>query len=95
MNSIHSILPNSAMQHGMQAHFEKYKVLQAWPKAAEAFVKNSCLVSQAIRFEDGLLTVACLSKQSAKDIGCMSDAICGAINSLLAERLVKEIIIEA
>lgn len=82
------------MQHGMQAHFQKHRVLNAWPKASEAFVKNVHNQSQAIAFENGVLTVACLTGEVAKEIGYMKDAIKTALNRILAESAVKEIILE-
>lgn len=67
---------------------EKHKVINAWPQVVPAFFEDAAEKSQAVDFQEGVLYVACLSKELAAKIQMFAGGIIYLINQLIGETLV-------
>lgn len=69
----------------------KHLVLRSWPKALEAFVSGASSLTQAVGFDRGCLTIACLSSSVARQIRQLEAALVAALNRILGSLWVKNI----
>jgi hypothetical protein len=72
----------------------KHKALKHWQEIATAFVEEAASFTQAINFEKGILTIACLSREVASKIKLLADRIITALNEILGRQMFFAIYVE-
>lgn len=90
---INFIIGSSANRHLVQA-LERKRVLDAWGEAIVEFFEGAGMLTKAVDFKAGRLTIACLSKELAYQIRILSQRIMYAINQLIGRNLVFSINLE-
>ncbi len=88
------LLKNTAREYHLENAFYRHKVLQCWQKVISGFVEEAQSQTQAVDFNRGVLTVACLSRETAYKIKLMAERIITALNEVLGQRAVYAIYVE-
>lgn len=73
----------------------KYKAIKYWEKAAGNFLENAEGLTKAVDFKNGVLTVACLSKEIAYQIKLLAQRIIESLNKIIGKKIVFAILVEA
>lgn len=74
--------------------FNKYKVISGWNQAVGQFFDNAEGLTKAMDFKDGLLVIACLTKELASKIKMFAERIIYILNSILGKELVFALRVE-
>ena len=77
-----------------QKALHKHKVISSWDKAVVQFFENADNQTKAVDFKDGLLSVACLSKELAYKLKLFAQRIIYVLNQLLGKELVFALKVE-
>lgn len=72
----------------------RYKVLKCWETAAAGFIKEAKEQTQAVDFKNGVLVVACLSREIAYQIKQLAVRIITLLNQLVGKQVVYAIQVE-
>jgi len=91
---IDKVLSQTAKNYKLEAAVHKYKALKAWEKAAAGFIAEAKGQTKAIDLRQGILVVACLSKEIAYQIKLFAQRIVYEINKLLGKSIVFAISVE-
>lgn len=93
-SQINNILPSVAKSHKLESALHNYKIRQQWETVVCSFLNNAKGLTKAINLKDGVLTVACLSKDVAYEIKLIAHRIIYALNQTLSKNLVFAIRVE-
>ena len=74
--------------------FWKYKALKNWGKAAGSFFEEAEKLSKATDLKNGVLFVACLSKELSRKLKLFSQKIIVLLNELLGRKIVFALVVE-
>lgn len=77
-----------------QKALHRHKAISIWGKAAAEFFEEAGEASQAIDFKEGVLFVACLTKDLANKIKMFAKRIIYILNQLLGQELVFALRVE-
>src|SRR5690348_1248946 len=90
-SKIDKIIPKTAQQYQLQEAMVKHQVLRYWEEAATAFIAEADTLTKALYFEGGVVVIACLSEQLAKEIRLFAARIVYALNQLIGKNVVESI----
>jgi len=93
-NRIDKVINQAAKEKKLTGAINKYHALRHWEKAAAGFVAEAKELTRAIDFKNGILYVACLSKEIAYQIKLLAIRIIGALNQLIGKQVVYAIQVE-
>lgn len=85
---IDRVLGKTAKDYNLENAVNKYKAIKHWHQIAAAFVEEAQSLTQAVDFEKGVLTVACLSREVAYKLKLLAQRIISALNQLLGRQMV-------
>jgi hypothetical protein len=91
---IDKLLKSAAKEYHLENALYRHKTLQSWHKVISGFIEEAQSQTQAVDFQKGVLTVACLSREAAYKIRLMSERIIAALNEVLGRRVVYAIYVE-
>jgi len=91
---IDKVLSQTAKNYKLESAVHKYKALKAWEKAASGFIVEAKGQTKAIDLRQGILVVACLTKEIAYQIKLLAQRIIYEINKLLGKSIVFAISVE-
>lgn len=74
--------------------FHRHKAISLWQKAAAEFFEGAQNQTKAVDFKDGVLFVACLTKDLANKIKMFAGRIIYILNQLIGKELVFALRIE-
>lgn len=77
-----------------ESAFQKHLAVKAWHNAADQFFEEAGNKTRAIDFKEGVLFVACLSKELAYKIKMFAQRIIYLLNQLIGKELVFALKIE-
>ncbi len=86
--SIQKVLPNKLKQYKLEAAFYKHQAIKHWNEAAGKFINQAKDQTKAIDLKNGILVVACLSKELAYEIRMIVERIVYEINKLIGKSVV-------
>ena len=72
-NSVGAVLPDRIKQYKLQKAFYKHQAIRFWQDAAHGFAEELGRETRAIDLKNGILIVACLSKELAYQIARLPD----------------------
>lgn len=93
-NKIDRVLKNTAKQYNLEGALNKHRALKHWDEIASGFVDEAQSLTKAVDFKKGVLTVACLSKEAARQVKLLAERIIYALNQVLGRQLVYAIYVE-
>jgi hypothetical protein len=93
-SKIDKVLNRAAKNYNLENALYKHKALKHWQEIASAFVEEAANLTQAVDFQKGILTVACLSREVASKIKLLAQNIIRALNQLFGRQMVYAIYIE-
>ena len=93
-NSIGAVLPDRIKQYKLQKAFYKHQAIRFWQDAAQGFAEELGRETRAIDLKNGILIVACLSKELAYQIRILAARIIEQINQLIGKQVVYAISVE-
>ena len=93
-SKIDKVLNKTAKHYNLENALYKHKALKHWAEIAAAFVEEAKELTQAIDFQKGVLTIACLSREVASKIKLLAQNIIRALNELLGRQMVYAIYVE-
>ena len=93
-SKIDKVLNKTAKNYNLENALYKHKTLKHWQEIASAFVEEAAGFTQAVDFQKGVLTVACLSREVASKIRLLAERIIAALNELLGRQMVYAIYVE-
>ena len=88
------ILSATARQHKLEPAWQRYRALKHWQEAAGSFLDAAQELTRAIDLKDGILRVACLSREIAAQLKLLARRIIELLNNLLGKTVVRAIQIE-
>jgi len=91
---IGKLLKNTAKEYHLENALYRHKTLQSWQKVISGFIEESQNQTQAVDFNKGVLTVACLSREAAYKIKLMAERIIAALNEVIGKRVIYAIYVE-
>ena len=91
---INKVLDTTAKNYHLEAALAKHKTLKHWAEVAGAFIEEAKNLTQAINFEKGVLTVACVSKEVANQVKLLASRLIYALNQIIGKQLVYAIYVE-
>lgn len=91
---INKLLKNTAKEYHLENALYKHRTINTWHKVVSGFVEDAQKLTQAVDFNRGVLTVACLSREAAYQIKLMAERIIAALNEVLGQRVVYAIYVE-
>ena len=83
-----------AKQYNLENAAYKYKAIKHWSEIAGAFVEEAGKFTQAVDFQKGVLTVACLSRAVASQLRLMAEKIIEALNEVIGRKVIYAIFFE-
>ena len=93
-SKIDKVLNKTAKHYNLENALYKHKALKHWQEIASAFVEEAAVFTQAVDFQKGILTVACLSREVASKIKLLAQRIISALNDILGRQMVYAIYVE-
>lgn len=93
--SVGSVLPDRMKQYKLQKAFYKHQAIRYWKDAARSFADDLSKETKAIDLKNGILIIACLSKELAYQIKILSQRIIAHINQLIGKHVVYAIAVES
>ena len=93
-SKIDKVLNTTAKHYNLENALYKHKTLKHWGDIAAAFVEEAKDMTQAVDFQKGVLTIACLSREVASKIKLLAQNIIRALNEVLGRQMVYAIYIE-
>jgi len=93
-SNIKYLIPKAAEQHQLEQQFTKYKIFTVWEKVIIGFFTEAKDITKAIDFQNGKLTIACLSQTLGTQIKQVIPQLLRALNDLLGRNLVYVLIVE-
>ncbi len=93
-NSVGAVLPGRIKQYKLQKAFYKHQAIRYWRDAAMGFAEELGKETKAIDLKNGILIVACLSKELAYQIKILAQRIIEYINQLIGKQVVYAISVE-
>ncbi len=91
---IGKILPNTIKQYKLEKSFYRHQALKHWETVAGKFFAEAREQVRAIDLKNGILTVACLSKDLAYEIKLLAKRIVDELNKLIGKLVVFAIHVE-
>ena len=91
---IDALIAAAAKQYRLEDAMQKYRALRLWQQAAGSFLAEAKELTRAVDFNNGVLRVACLSRELARRLRLLTPRIIEAINQLLGRPLVYAIYLE-
>ena len=91
---IDALILQSARSRHLEGALYRHKVLRSWQDIASGFLEEAKELSQAVDLKNGVLTIACLSRELAARIKLLARRIIAAINQMLGRAVVYAIAIE-
>jgi hypothetical protein len=91
---IDKLLKNTAKEYCLENALYRHQTLKNWQKVISGFLEEDQDKTQAVDFNKGVLTVACLSREAAYKIKLMAVRIIEALNEILGKRVVYAIYVE-
>lgn len=92
--SIDRVINRSAKEKKMMGAVNRYKTLKNWEKAASGFILQAGELTRALDLKNGVLFIACLSREVAYQIRLLASRIITALNQLVGKQVVFAIQIE-
>jgi len=92
--SINKTIIKTAKEKKLVGALNKYKAIKNWDKAASSFISEAKEYSKAVDLKNGILVVACLSREIASQIKFIAQRIIEALNQLIGRQVVFAIHIE-
>lgn len=93
-SKIDKVINKTAKQYHLESAYYKYKTTKYWHRVAGAFIDDVKELTQVMDFKNGVLKVACLSREVAIKINLLSKRIIFALNQALGKTVVFAIYIE-
>jgi len=93
-SKIDRLLGQTAKQYNLETAVNKHQAIKHWKEIAGAFVEGAKELTQAIDFKQGVLTVACLSREVANKVKILASRIISALNQVLGRQVVFAVSIE-
>jgi|GEM_PF-1312765 hypothetical protein len=91
---IGKLLKNTAKEYHLENVLYRQKTINSWQKVVSGFIEEAQSQTQAVDFNRGVLTVACLSREAAYKIKLMAERIIAALNEIIGKRVVYAIYVE-
>jgi len=91
---LEKIIPESAQAHNLEKQFTKYKIFSIWEKVAPGFFTEAKEQTKPIEFENGKLTIACLSEELGLRLKQVCEQVMRIMNEMLGRKLVYVLVIE-
>lgn len=91
---INKLISQIAKQRHFQPALYRHQVLKYWQDIAPGFIEEAAEKTQALDFQKGILTVACLSREVAAKIRLLAQRIIEAINQFLGRQIIYAIYLE-
>ena len=91
---INKVLPGRIKEYKLEKAFYKHQVIKHWEQAAMRYVGDVKDKARAIDLKNGVLVVACLSKELAYQIRLLAKRIMDDINQLVGKTVVFAIYTE-
>jgi predicted nucleic acid-binding Zn ribbon protein len=92
--SIDKVISRSAKEKKMLGAVNRYKTLKNWEKAAGGFILQAGELTRALDLKNGVLFIACLSREIAYQIKLLASRIITVLNQLVGKQVVFAIQIE-
>ena len=91
---IDRVLHNAEKQRQLEPLMYRYKALKYWQQVAGGFLEEAEGLTKAVDFKNGVLWVACLSREIASKLKLLTPRIIEALNNILGRTVVYAINIE-
>ena len=88
------VLPGRIKEYKLQNAFYKHQALKHWEQAVARFIGETSKSAKAVDLKNGVLIVACLSKDLAYQIKLLARRIIEEINQLIGKAVVFAIYTE-
>jgi len=88
------LLKETAKEYHLESTLNRQKALTTWHGVVSGFIEDAQRLTQAVDFNKGVLTVACLSREAAYKMKLMAERIIAALNEVLGQRMVYAIYME-
>ena len=82
---VNKILPGKIKQYKLEKSFYKRQAIKHWHGAACKYIDKAHESTQALDLKNGVLTIACLSKEIAYQIKLLAQRIMYEINKLKSD----------
>lgn len=92
--SIDRVIGRAAKEKKLLGAVNRYKTLKNWEKAAGGFITQAGELTRASDLKNGVLFVACLSREIAYQIRLLAPRIITALNHLVGKQVVFAIQVE-
>ena len=91
---VNKILPGKIKEYKLEKAFYKHQALKYWQAAAAKFLEQAEEQTHALDLRNGILVVACLSKELAYQIKLLAQRIAYELNRLIGKAVVFAIYTE-
>lgn len=85
--SVNSILSKQSNPKLKQA-FNRHRAISVWQQAASSLFSEQAMHTQAMDFKNGVLVVACLSRELAYQIKLFAQRLIEELNKLIGQKIV-------
>ena len=91
---INYTINRSAKDKKIMGALNKYKAIKHWEQAVSSFIEEAPALTKALDFKNGVLVVACLSKELAYQIKLLAQRIISALNTIIGKNTVFALQVE-
>jgi len=91
---LNKLLKNTAKEYHLENAMYRHKALTTWREVAIGFIEDAQNLTQAIDFNKGVLTIACLSREVAYRVKLLAERIMEELNNIIGHRVVYAIYVE-
>lgn len=92
---INFTISRAAKEKKLVGALNRYKAVKHWEEAVAGFIGEGAGKTKAVDFKNGVLIIACLSKEIAYQIRLLAQRIIEALNKLIGKNTVFAIQVES
>ena len=91
---INNIISKTAQERKLVGALNRYWAIKYWETAVSGFIKQATDCTKAVDLKNGILVVACLSKETAYQIKLLAQRIISTLNQLIGKQIIFGIKVE-
>lgn len=92
---INYTINRSAKEKKMVGALNRYKALKYWEQAVAGFIQEGPSLTKALDFKNGVLLVACLSKEIAYQVKLLAQRIITVLNKIIGKNCIFALQVES
>lgn len=91
---INNIISKTAQERKLVGAMDRYWAIKYWETAVSSYIKQAPDYTKAVDFKNGILVVACLSRETAYQIKLLAKRIISTLNQLIGKQIIFGIKVE-